>query len=117
VQKSGPETQLCEENNKPQIIARLMKSKRPEIHGHLQITHDKCGVFIGGDPEGFQSLAKLLVWFARVDQDKIPFMPDGEREHTHLSPGTHLSKNSLKTEICRLDAKGTGIFPPKYDPA
>jgi hypothetical protein len=42
-------------------------------------------------------------------------MPDGEREHTHLSRGTHLSEFSALTELCRLDAKGTGDLPDKYN--
>ena len=93
------------------------KHRYPEVKGHVEISHGKHGIFIGGDPPGLRSLAKLLNFFAEVDQEKIPYMPDGERDHTHLRPGGQLSENSLETEICRLDAKGTGEFPRNYKPA
>jgi hypothetical protein len=89
------------------------------IEGNLEISKSRQGVFIGGDPRGLRSLAKILIWLADVDQELHPSMPDGEREHTHLycSPATgqrHLTKFSVITELCRLDAKGTGEFPKKY---
>jgi hypothetical protein len=93
------------------------KRKEPKVVGHLEVSKGRHGIFIGGDPEGLKSLARLATWLADVDQEKVPFMPDGEREHTHLHPGCQLSKNSEETEICRLDAKGTGKFPKKYRPA
>jgi len=93
------------------------KHRYPEVNGHVEISHGKNGIFIGGDPIGLRSLAKLLNFLADVDQETIPYMPDGGRVHTHLSPGGQLSKNSVKTEICRLDAKGTGEFPRSYKPA
>ena len=87
------------------------------VHGHLEISQGDHGVFIGGDPEGLHSLARLLDFLDHVNQDGISRMPDGEREHTHLTPGYQLSKNSIETEVCRLDAKGTGEFPTGYEPA
>jgi hypothetical protein len=93
------------------------KHRYPEVNGHVEISHGKHGIFIAGDPQGLRSLAKLLNFLAEVDQEKIPFMPDGERDHTHLHPGCQLSKNAVETEICRLDAKGTGEFPRNYKPA
>lgn len=95
----------------------ISRCRYPLVHGHLEISHDKQGLFIGGDPEGLRSLARLLDFLAKVDQDAIPHMPDGERDHVHLSPGYQLSKNSIETEVCRLDAKGTGEFPRDYKPA
>jgi hypothetical protein len=47
-------------------------------------------------------------------------MPDGERYHVHLyakAPGESfnaLTAFSRETEVCRLDAKGTGDLPKKY---
>jgi hypothetical protein len=54
---------------------------------------------------------------ADVDQESHPNMPDGEREHAHLyrdQPSGHLTPFSVTTELCRLDAKGTGEFPEYY---
>jgi hypothetical protein len=87
------------------------------IHGNLEVSKNRHGVFIGGDPDGLRSLAKLLIWLAEVDQNAHPNMPDGEREHVHLYPNTiyaQLTEFSATTELCRLDAKGTGDFPVKY---
>jgi hypothetical protein len=87
------------------------------IKGTLEISKSRSGVFIGGDPQGLRSLAKILVWLAEMDQEAHPNMPDGEREHTHLfidPPYSHLTRFSVTTELCRLDAKGTGEFPEKY---
>jgi hypothetical protein len=84
------------------------------IKGSLEISKGRNGVFIGGDTEGLRSLAKLLTWLADVDQEQHPTMPDGEREHTHLDRTLHLTQFSATTELCRLDAKGTGDFPDRY---
>jgi hypothetical protein len=99
-------------------------SKRPvkrgcprRIIGTLEISKNRNGIFIGGDPKGLRSLAKILNWLADVDQESHPNMPDGEREHTQLyvePPYAHLSPFSITTELCRLDAKGTGELPDKY---
>lgn len=89
-----------------------------EIKGNLEISKSRAVVFIGGDPDGLRSLAKILNWLAEIDQDSHPTMPDGEREHTHLysDPARykHLTAYSVPTELCRLDAKGTGEFPKRY---
>ena len=89
------------------------------IVGNLEISKSRAGVFIGGDPKGLRSLAKLLLWLADVNQESHPNMPDGEREHVHLhhnpmDTSAHLTQFSVVTELCRLDAKGTGDFPDKY---
>ena len=92
-------------------------TKSPRITGHLEISKGQTGIFIGGDPEALRSLANLLNWLAGVDQESLDTMPDGERCHVHLEPkGTcaSLSAFSEETEICRLDAKGTGDFPTRY---
>ena len=88
----------------------------PRIEGKLEIAASATGIFIGGDPKGLRSLAELLAWIADVDQDSLSQMPDGERFHIHLYPaeaqgfGT-LTHSSEDTELCRLDAKGTGDLP------
>jgi hypothetical protein len=84
------------------------------INGNLEISKSRTGVLIGGDPNGLRSIAKLLVFLADANQALHPNMPDGEREHTHLYCGPHLTQFSVETEICRLDAKGTGDFPERY---
>jgi hypothetical protein len=92
----------------------------PNIHGILEISKSRAGIFIGGDPAGLRSLGEVLIWLANVDQNKYPTMPDGERCHTHLyanlpvKAGNHLTEFSECTELCRLDARGTGDLPNKY---
>ena len=41
------------------------------IEGTLEISKNRAGagVFIGGDPKGLRSLAKILIWLADVDQE------------------------------------------------
>lgn len=91
----------------------------PRIEGNLEISRRGTGVFIGGDPDALRSLAKLLIWLANVDQESLDAQPDGERCHVHLHARDAEGFNSLtpfstETELCRLDAKGTGEFPKKY---
>jgi hypothetical protein len=91
----------------------------PRIEGSLEISRNRYGVFVGGDPAALRSLAELLIWIADTDQDSLPLQPDGERFHVHLhardAPGFNsLTPFSCETEICRLDAKGTGEFPERY---
>lgn len=89
----------------------------PAMTGTIEVAHDEDGVFIGGDPTGLRSLARLLLWLADVDQGIEP-MPDGERVHVHLHPGSRgdgfasLTEWSAETEVCRLDAKGSGRLRP-----
>lgn len=105
------------------FTGNLTMSKYPrcpsKIKGTLEISKSRNGVFIGGDPEGLRSLAKILDWLADINQENHPNMPDGEREHVHLYcdpalPQAQLTPFSANTELCRLDAKGTGEFPRKY---
>ncbi|MFO0898915.1 MAG: hypothetical protein U0836_15935 [Pirellulales bacterium] len=90
------------------------------IQGNLEISKGRGCVLIGGDPKGLRSLARLLLWLADVDQESHPTMPYGEREHVHLypqrtgAPHESMTRFSVVTELCRLDAKGTGEFPAKY---
>jgi len=92
----------------------------PKIEGLLEISHSKYGIFIGGNPDTLRSLARLLNWLADVDQESRSAIPEGERSHVHLEPGdplklwAALTPFSENTEICRLDAKGTGEFPKRY---
>ena len=95
----------------------MKRESYPDVTGNVEISTGDHGIFVGGDPEGLRSLASLLSWLADRDQNTIPNMPDGERDHTHLHPGCQLSNNSVETEICRLDAKGTGELPSDYEPA
>jgi hypothetical protein len=94
-----------------------MKSIPLELSGNISISEDKDKIVITGDPEGLKSLAAMLIWLANVKQELIKEMPNGYREHIHLSPGIHISHDSSETEICRLDAKGTGEFPKTYNAA
>jgi hypothetical protein len=90
----------------------------PRIKGQVEISTSRNGVFVGGDPDGLRSLAQLLTWIADVDQEALGTQPDGERFHVHLHariPGIScLTDFSVETQLCRLDAKGTGEFPTKY---
>ncbi len=73
-------------------------------------------VLIHGDPQGLRSLADLLLQLADADQDSIPDLPVGAREHVHLRPDVELSNSSVPVIIGRLDAKGTGAFYSTYTP-
>jgi hypothetical protein len=91
----------------------------PRIEGNLEISKNRDGIFIGGDPDAFRSLAGLLIWMASVDQESLAGQPDGTRFHVHLHTRDAVGFNSLtpfscETELRRLDAKGTGEFPEKY---
>ena len=91
----------------------------PRIEGNLEISSHHQGIFIGGDPKGLRSLARLLAWLADTDQESLSTQPEGERCHVHLHANDVRGFNSLtrfsnETEICRLDAKGTGEFPEYY---
>ena len=90
----------------------------PRIAGNREISTLPNGIFIGGDPDGLRSLPKLLMWLSNVDQESLSSQPDGERFHVHLYAGDaegfgSLTRFSEDTELCRLDAKGTGEFPEK----
>lgn len=92
----------------------------PPLKGNVEVSinlyhSNRYKVFIGGDPEGLRSLARMLKWLADVDQEETG-VPDGEREHTHLHSGFELSGNSRETELCRLDAANTGEFPKDFVP-
>lgn len=92
---------------------------RPHITGRLEISKNRLGIFIGGDPDGLRSFAKVLTWLANVNQEAMSRQPIGERCHIHLhandAPGfSSLTPFSCETELCRLDAKGTGEFPERY---
>ena len=99
-----------------------MIKKLPKNKGNIEISiiPDDAfgqGVFIGGDPEGLRSLAKLLLLLAELDQDAALKVSNETREHIHLRPHVRLSGNSAPTELCRLDAKITGEFPADFIPS
>jgi|GEM_PF-478532 len=73
-------------------------------------------VLIHGDPEGLRSLAKVLLALADLNQDSLPDLPIGAREHKHLRPKIELSNSSAEVIVGRLDAKGTGAFYERYIP-
>ena len=90
----------------------------PRIEGTLEICRSQSGIFIGGDPDALRTLARLLTWLANIDQESLASMPDGERCHVHLHTRDAEGFNSLtpfseETELCRLDAKGSGEFPER----
>lgn len=97
-----------------------MARPSPGIEGNLEISKNRTGVFIGGDPDGLRSLAQLLVWLANVDQETYPTMPDGAWCHVHLHANdpveafNSLTPVSTQAILSRLDAKGTGDFPERY---
>ena len=91
----------------------------PKIEGNLEISRSDDGIFIGGDLAALRSLARLLNWIANIDQESLVTQPDGERFHVHLHTRdaegfSSLTRFSEETELCRLDAKGTGDLPEKY---
>lgn len=104
--------------------------KGNEIEGELDIfvAHNEDeddGVFkkwdeilIHGNPEGLKSLAKLLLEIAELDQEEVEdeYLPNGAREHYHLTPDKELSKSSNPVIVGRLDAKGTGDFYERFVP-
>lgn len=87
--------------------------KEDEFGGDIQHWND---ILIHGDPDGLRSLANLLLKLADLDQDAIPHLPVGAREHYHLQPKFDLSISSDEVIIGRLDAKGTGAFYDRYVP-
>ncbi len=93
----------------------------PKIEGVLAIQRRQGDVFIGGDPAGLRSFAKLLAWTADLDQNSLPDVADGERFRLVLSPQNGegeqpLSPTSSHAEISRLDAKGSGKLPDEFLP-
>ncbi|MCY2943680.1 MAG: hypothetical protein NT142_03970 [Planctomycetota bacterium] len=93
----------------------------PKIVETLEISVSRYGIFIGGDPSGLLSLSKLLEWVAKIDQENLENIPTGQRFHIHLHSNelvkefNSLNRFSKETQICRLDAKGTGELPKKYN--
>jgi len=106
----------------------IMKKIKSAITGHLDIIvvqneNEFEGkmeywneVMIHGDPEGLRSLAKFLLRLADLNQENMPDLPVGAREHEHLQPGFDLSDSSVTVITGRLDAKGTGTFYDRYIP-
>lgn len=91
--------------------------KPPPVCGNIEV--EPCGqrIVVAGDPAGLRSLAELLTWLADLDQESMAHLPEGERAHVHLYPGSQISGNSTELELCRLDAKGTGAFPRGFESA
>lgn len=89
------------------------------LKGNIQIrVIEESGTLtpmIYGDPEGFVSFGKLLIALGETDQEECVDLPHGEREHEHLIPNYHLTKESVPLIIGRLDAKGTGAFPDGFE--
>lgn len=73
-------------------------------------------ILIHGDPEGLRSFANLLLRLADLDQNTVPGLPVGAREHYHLRPKLELANSSIQVIVGRLDARGTGEFYPAYVP-
>jgi hypothetical protein len=90
----------------------------PGIKGNLSATFEadegKTTVYLEGDPEGLRSLAKVLTRLARVNQSKLPTLPDKyASEHVHLSRNVHLAATSVDLCVGRLDEK-SGKFDPTF---
>jgi hypothetical protein len=58
----------------------------------------------------------LLIEIAELNQEDVDdkYLPNGAREHYHLSPGRELSTSSNEVVVGRLDAKGTGNYYARY---
>lgn len=91
----------------------LVAENEEEFNGEIMKWKE---ILIHGDSEGLKSLAKRLIYLADLNQDNIPELPNGAREHICLRPKFELSKSSENVIIGRLDAKGTGNFYEKYIP-
>ena len=91
----------------------FVSQQQDELDGVEETWHE---ALIHGDPQGLRSLADLLLQLADADQDSIPDLPVGAREHVHLSPDIELSNSSVPVIIGRLDAKGTSAFYSTYTP-
>ena len=103
-----------------------MKPYQAEITGHLDLfvadneeafegeTEKWQTILIHGDPEGLKSFARLLLRLADLQQDELPALPLGAREHVSLRPDLDISNSSVEVIVGRLDAKGTGAFYDRY---
>jgi len=103
-----------------------MNLYQSEITGHLDLfigndeeelegkTEHWQTILIHGDPEGLRSFARLLTRLADIQQDDLPNLPIGAREHVSLRPGLDSSNSSVAVIVGRLDAKGTGAFYDRY---
>jgi hypothetical protein len=104
----------------------MMKPYQSAITGHLDlfVDHDEEEVqgerqngqtiLIHGDSEGLRSFAQLLLRLADLQQEELPALPLGAREHVSLRPDLDLSHSSVEVIVGRLDAKGTGDFYDRY---
>ena len=103
-----------------------MKLYQSPITGHLDLFVDKDEeefegetqtwqtILIHGDPEGLRSFARLLLRLADCQQEELPALPVGAREHVSLRPDLDLANSSVDVVVGRLDAKGTGAFYDRY---
>lgn len=103
-----------------------MSKYKTKIRGHLDIfvvdnqdnfdgkIEKRQDVLIHGDPDGLRSFGELLIKIADLNQNTIPDLPIGAREHIHLQPNLDISKSSAQVIVGRIDAKGTGLFYDRY---
>jgi len=85
--------------------------KEGRINIYPEIIDERyVNVTIIGDPDGLRYLAKLLIALADYDQE-VTTAPVGDREHIHLHANEQLDSHSCDVELCRADAKGTGVLP------
>jgi len=82
-----------------------------EVEGEIQQWQT---ILIHGDSEGLKSFAQLLLRLADLQQEELPALPLGAREHVSLRPDLDLSHSSVEVIVGRLDAKGTGDFYDRY---
>ena len=86
------------------------------IEGNLQAKADVdvdggiIAIYLDGDAKGLLSLAKLASQLAKLDQRKLPSLPDhGASEHVHLEPNVDLAASSCSLSVGRLDDKHGGF--------
>lgn len=97
------------------LLDIFVSQNEDEIDGNKEKRNE---VLIHGTPEGLKSLAKLIIKIAELNQEEVndKYLPNGAREHYHLSPGIELSNSSVQVIVGRLDAKGTGEFYKRFIP-
>jgi hypothetical protein len=83
--------------------------KTPRLTGYQiafsqKETRSEREVFIYGDSAGLKSLAKLLLFAAKVDQKKEPFPPE-DSFHVHLTLPAAYKGHSARLTIGRADDK------------
>jgi hypothetical protein len=88
-----------------------MAMRFPKLTGVISIKEEEGKIVIAGDPEGLQSLGRLLTWLGDADQEQWPYLPAGGHAHLHIYPKDDISADSRAVELMRLDVKSMGRLP------